>query len=67
MNDQKKIFSLTIELENEEMRTPEDIAKAIKTHIVIPLEGKDDWSLYDKEPNLIFDENGNKVGTWVKK
>jgi hypothetical protein len=61
-------FTLTIDLGNDEMQTPGDVASAIDTQVVQRLEGCFEWSSVIPRfgaLSMIKDENGNHVGDWV--
>lgn len=62
-------FTLSIDLGNETMSTPEDVKNAL-LKVADQLTKYDwmadlTWNQYDKLPHPIRDTNGNRVGEWL--
>ena len=56
-------FTLEIDLGNEAMITPMDVAKALWL-VANLLQVPDEFNKYDVEGHPIRDTNGNRVGAW---
>ena len=62
-------FTLSIDLGNEEMSTPDDVRNAL-LYVADQLLNFDRtpskaWNEYDKMSHPIRDTNGNRVGEWL--
>lgn len=53
-------FRLSIELGNDDMQTPQDLAQALR-EMAAKIESKD---LREEGSGKILDDNGNTVGDW---
>jgi DNA-directed RNA polymerase subunit L len=53
------IFRLKIELENDNMNTPDDVARALRA-LADRLEAYQDFENF--YPNTVWDVNGNEIG-----
>ena len=63
-NKEPTLFTLTVNLGNDAMRTPQDV-RGILNHVASLLDSPADWNEYDALRHPIRDCNGNRVGEWI--